>query len=259
MINSALYKEPAQLDSQLHRHKKLKGLTDFSVARNMHAVFLTATEFPQAALDFPIIFINTGERLESGKAMVSPVALMGLTPNENLRVTADGRWDARYVPAFIRRFPFLTAGVKGSDAPGVFVDTSWSGFNDSEGEAMFDAEGQPTEALKRSIGFLQRFEDEQQRTRMFCQRLIELDVLKEMQADATLPSGENLKVEGFMTVDEEKLVTLPEAVVLELHRNGMLMLMHVHLVSLANVRDLVERKALRMPASAPAAAPTASA
>ena len=251
MINSALYREPQLLDSSLHRHKKLKGFSDFSVTKSMHAVFITATEFPQAALDFPIIFIHTGEKLADGKAMVSPVALLGLVANENLRL--DGtRWDARYVPAFIRRFPFLTAHVQGSDAPGVFVDASWSGFNDQEGEALFDEQGHPSEALKRAIEFLQRFDQEQQRTRVFCERIVALDILKEMQADAQLPNGENIKVEGFMTVDEEKINALPDATVLELHRNGMLMLMQAHLMSLANVRDLVERKAARMASTATA-------
>jgi len=84
----------------------------------------------------PVIFISTGERLADGRPMASPVALLGITPHENLRVTPEGRWDARYVPAFIRRFPFLTAGVKGTQSPGVFVDTAWSGFNDDEGEAL---------------------------------------------------------------------------------------------------------------------------
>ncbi|HMC16643.1 MAG TPA: SapC family protein, partial [Albitalea sp.] len=93
---------------------------------------------------------------------------------------------------------------------------------------------------------------EQQRTRLFCKRVVELELLKEMQADATLPKGEKLKVEGFLTIDEEKLTTLPDATVLELHRSGMLMLMQSHLMSLINVRHLVERKAVRM-AAAPAA------
>jgi hypothetical protein len=245
VINSALYSEPQMLDSTLHRHKKLKGSFDLALTKNMHAVFITATEFPQAALDFPIIFIHTGEKLADGKAMVSPVALLGLVANENLRIT-DGRWDARYVPAFIRRFPFLTARVQGSDAPSVFVDAGWGGFNDQEGEPLFDEQGQPSETLKRAIDFLQRFDAEQQRTRMFCERILALDILKEMQADATLPNGENIKVEGFLTIDEEKINALPDATVLELHRNGMLMLMQAHLMSLANVRDLVERKAARM-------------
>jgi hypothetical protein len=247
VIHSALYREPQLLDSNLHRHKKLKGVSDMSMTKNMHAVFLTATEFPQAALDFPIIFINTGEKLANGKALISPVALLGLTANENLRLDG-GRWDARYVPAFIRRFPFLTARVQGAEAPGVFVDAAFSGFNDTEGEPLFDADGKPTEALKGIITFLQRFDEEQQRTRIFCERLAGLDILKEMQADATMPNGETVKVEGFMIIDEEKLNALPDATVVELHRSGMLMLMQVHLISMSNMRDLMQRKAARLAA-----------
>ena len=251
MINSALYREPQLLDSKLHRHKKVKSLADFSIARNMHAVYLTATEFPSAALDMPVIFISTGERLADGRPMASPVALLGITPHENLRVTPEGRWDARYVPAFIRRFPFLTAGVKGTQSPGVFVDTAWSGFNDDEGEALFTEQGDPADALKRALDFLSRFDDEQRRTRQFCQRIAELDLFKQMQADVTLPGGQTVKVEGFMSVDEDKLNKLPDATVLELHRNGMLMLLQVHLLSMNNLRDLVDRKAARLATTKP--------
>lgn len=258
MINSALYREPQLLDSVRHRHKKLKPLADYSITRQMHAVFLTATEFPQAAVDLPIIFVHTGERLDGGKAMISPVVLLGLTANENLRLDG-GRWDARYVPAFIRRFPFLTAQVKGSDAPGVFVDTAWDGFNDTDGAPLFDADGKPTDTLKKAIDFLERFDSEQRRTRAFCTRLLELDVLREMQADATMPTGDNVKIEGFLTVDEDKLAKLPDAAVLELHRSGMLMLLHAHLLSLANVKALVERKAARLVAEKNAAGATSTA
>lgn len=250
MINSALYREPQMLDAVVHRHHKLKSVSNFSVTRKMHAAFLTATEFPQAAMEMPIIFINTGERTASGKAMVSPVALLGLSPNENLRVGEDGQWSGRYVPAFIRRFPFLTAGLKDPDEPGVFVDVAWEGFNEQEGEPLFDDQGAPTETLKRILDFLQRFEEEQRRTRAFCERLVELDVLKEMQADATLPDGQAIKVEGFLVVDEDKLQALPDAAVIELHRNGILALLHAHLISTGNIRDLVDRKAARLAAAA---------
>jgi hypothetical protein len=252
VINSALYRDPQMLDAVVHRKHRLQSISNFSVARNMHAAFLTATEFPQAAMEMPIIFINTGERTESGKPMVSPVALLGLSPNENLRVSQDGQWSGRYVPAFIRRFPFLTAGVQGADEPGVFVDVAWEGFNEREGEALFDEQGAPTETLKRILDFLQRFDDEQRRTRMFCERLVELDVLKEMQADAKMPDGQSVKVEGFLVVDEEKLSGLPDATVVELHRNGILALLHAHLISTGNIRDLVDRKAARVAAAKPA-------
>jgi hypothetical protein len=39
---------------------------------------------------------------------------------------------------------------------------------------------------------------------------------------------------------------LPDAQVLEMHRNGMLGLVHAHLLSLANMQALVERKGKRL-------------
>jgi hypothetical protein len=255
LVQSALYREPQLLDSKLHRHKKLKVLSDFSITRQMHAVFLSATEFPQASLDLPIIFITTSDKTADGKPVVSPVVLLGVTPGENLRLDGE-RWDARYLPAFIRRFPFLTAGVQGSDSPGVFVDVGYAGFSDTEGEALFDDQGKPTAFLQGALDFLQRFDEEQRRTRAFCDRLVELDLLKEMAAEAEMPAGGNVKIEGFLAVDEDKLNKLPDAVVLELHRSGMLMLVHTHLVSLSNIRDLVGRKAVQI---AKTQAPTATA
>ncbi|HEX6707125.1 MAG TPA: SapC family protein [Albitalea sp.] len=246
MIKSALYREPRPLDPATDRHKKVKPLADWSIAREMHAVFLAATEFPDASLALPIIFVHTGERGPEGQLLIAPVALMGLSVNENLFVDDEGRWDARYLPAFIRRYPFLTAGVQGGDSPVVFVDAAWSGFNDTEGEPLFEDGDRPAPALQRTLDFLRQFDAEQQRTRAFCARLIGLDLLKQVAADATLPGGESLKVEGILSVDEDKLQALPDATVLELHRSGMLMLLQVHLVSLRHLPELVERKAARM-------------
>ena len=99
------------------------------------------------------------------------------------------------------------------------------------------------------MDFLERFELEAERTRAFCERLVMLGVLKEMKADATLPNGQKLSVDGFHAVDEDKLRALPEATVLELWRTGLLMLMQAHLLSLANIRHLVNRKAARIQAA----------
>lgn len=254
MINSALYKDPMLLEPERHRNLKIGTLSDFSITRAMHGVFVAATEIPQAALDFPVLFVNTGERDASGRPQMSPIALLGLAQNENLFVEGT-RWQARYIPAFIRRYPFLTATLRGASGPGVMVDKAWSGLSETEGEALFEADGQPAEALKRAMHFLERFEAEAQRTRIFSARIAELDLLREMKADATLPDGATLSVDGFYVVDDKKLNELPDADVLELHRTGMLNLLNMHLVSLGTMRHMVERKAQR--AAAAKAAPSA--
>lgn len=249
MIHSALYREPMLLEPARHRALKIGTLADFSIARGMHGVFLAASEFPLAVLEYPIVFVATGEEGADGRAPMSPIALLGLEQRENLFV--DGtRWDARYIPAFVRRYPFLTAKLRGADGPGVMVDAAWSGLSETEGDPLFDADGRPAAALQRAIEFLERFEAESQRTRAFCATLVELDLLRERKADATLPGGQTLSVGGFHVVDEEKLQALDDARVLALHRNGMLGLLHLHLASLGALRGLVERKARRAQAAA---------
>ncbi len=245
----SLYRRSVALDPAVHRGLRMSPLSDFSIARELHAVFVTATEFPQAALEFPVVFVETGRHDAAGRPMMSPVALLGLTHGENLHVEG-GHWAARYIPAYIRRYPFSTAGLPGAGRSNVLVDEAWAGFSDEATEPLFEADDAPAPALKRAIDFLDRFQLETERTQAFCERLVMLGVLKEMKADATLPSGQKLSVDGFHAVDEEKLRALPESTVLELWRNGLLMLIQAHLLSLANIRHLVNRKAARLQAAA---------
>jgi len=244
---ASLYRRPIALDPALHRSSKVQPLSDYSIAREIHVVPITATEFPHAALEFPIVFVETGARDSAGRAAMTPAALLGLSRGENLYVERS-RWDARYIPAYVRRYPFLTAALPGADGINVLVDEAWSGFGEQVGEPLFEDDDTPAPALRRAMDFLERYEHEAERTRAFCERLGRLGVLKGMKADATLPNGQAISVDGFHTVDEERLRAFPDDTVLELWRNGMLMLIQMHLVSIVNIRHLVNRKAARVAA-----------
>ncbi len=236
-----LYREPVQLNAQLHRHKKVKPFSDVSVLSTTHAVYLNAVEFGQAALAFPIIFVAATQ----AKPQISPVAMLGLVLNDNLFVDGS-RWDGAYMPAFFRRMPYLTAPLPDSDQIGVYIDAQWPGLSDTEGEPLFTADGEQAPALVQAIEFLQAFDEESKRTDAVCTRLQELGLLTDMKADVTLPNGENLSIDGFMTVDEAKFAALSDSVVLDLHRNGMLGLVQAHILSLNHMRSLIERHALRL-------------
>ncbi|HZV91678.1 MAG TPA: SapC family protein [Caldimonas sp.] len=244
----SLYRRPVALDPAVHGAQRIAPLTDFSIARELHAVFVTATEFAQAALEFPIVFVETGRHDAAGQPRLSPLALLGLSHGENLHVEGPA-WQARYIPASIRRYPFSTAAMPGASGINVLVDEAWSGFSAQAGDPLFEPGGAPAPALKRAIDFLERFEHESERTQAFCQRIVSLGILKEMKADATLQDGQRLSVDGFHAVDEEKLRELPDSTLLELWRTGLLMLIHAHMLSLANIRHLVNRKAARLEAT----------
>ena len=101
--------------------------------------------------------------------------------------------------------------------------------------------------------FMRAFESEVQRTNALCAVLVEHQLLRDMKADATLPDGTAVALNGFFAVDPEKLNALPETTVVELHRNGILGLLTMHLLSLGNLRPLIDRKVRRL-AATPAAA-----
>ena len=71
---------------------------------------------------------------------------------------------------------------------------------------------------------------------------------------ATLPDGKQHTVDGFLTVDDKKVTDLPADVVMDLHKSGILGLIHLHWVSMGNMRRLVDWHVERAAAGAPAAA-----
>ena len=247
MTTDALYREPVVLDRVAHRALRMSPLTDFSVASGMHASYLAVAEFMSAAREMVVVFVRNTD--DPAASPVSPVVMMGLQDGENLFV--DGKeWGARYKPAFLRRYPYWTARLAGADTSTVLIDLAWSGFSGTVGEPLFDTTGEPTEALKSALAFVEEFEREGARTQVFCTRLVELDLLREMQASVKLANGAELSLSGFLAVDQDKLLALPDAAVVELHRSGMLGLIHQQIASMANLQALVDRKDKRAPAAA---------
>ena len=70
-----------------------------------------------------------------------PAALLGIRDKENLYVGQNGNWNAKYVPAFIRRYPFVFSSTDGGRFT-LCLDHEFDGVNRSGlGERLFDFEG----------------------------------------------------------------------------------------------------------------------
>lgn len=102
------YDNVVVLNRDTHRELRLKPQDSLSFAAETNCVPLALVEFGDVAREYPIVFA----RLPGG---LVPVALLGLRDAENLYLNAEGKWDARYVPAFVRRYPFVA--VQDNNAP----------------------------------------------------------------------------------------------------------------------------------------------
>lgn len=238
MSESLYYEKPVLLDRDKHRRQRVKASESFAFARKANSLYVAGVEFNEACKEYAIVFTRSG----SGK--VVPVVMLGLRARENLFVGEQGEWAARYIPAFVRRYPFVLAELPGQSM-GVCIDEAFAGLNDKEGEPLFDAQGRDTPFLRNALDFLQQYQREYLRTEAFCQRLAQADLLMEMNAKADLVDGRSFTVASLMVVDEKKLLALPDAVALSLFRSGELHLVSMHLASLSNMRTLVDRMAQR--------------
>ena len=238
MSDSVYYEKPVLLDREKHKRLRVKPSDSFAFAGRANSVYLAGVEFGEAMKEYPIVFTR------AANSRIVPVAMLGLRSRENLFVDEDEGWDARYVPAFVRRYPFVLAQMAG-DQLAVCIDEAYQGFNQQQGDALFDDKGANTPFLANALDFMENFQREFTRTESFCTRLEQAGLLREMNAKADLQDGRSFTVNSLFVVDEPRLMALPDAVALSLFRSGELHLVSMHLASLSNMQRLVDRIAER--------------
>lgn len=230
-----MYSKNVALNRELHADLTISPSPEgFRFAADSLTAMLAASEFFDAGRLYPIIFAERGEK------GVLPFALLGLEEKENLFVDAEGNWIAQYIPAYVRRYPFITTdGAEGQMT--VCFDESFDGFNLEGGVPLFE-NGEPTEKTKEIQSFLQNYFQQMQQTELFCAMLKEKELLRQISAQASLRDGRKYALNGMLVIDEQKLAQLPDDEIVKLFRNGMLALIHAHLLSLRNISSLAERK-----------------
>lgn len=239
MSDTVYYEKPVLLDREKHRRRRVRPNTGFGFARKANSVYVAGVEFTEACKEYAIVFTR------AGKGRVIPVVVLGLRARENLFVDENDQWQGRYVPAFVRRYPFVLAELPGQQALAVCIDEAYPGLSETEGEPLFDEKGQDTPFLRNALDFLSQYQREYLRTEAFCRKLEEAGLLVEMRARADLVDGRTFTVGGLLVVDEKKLLALPDATALSLFRCGELHLVSMHLMSLSNLQRLADRMAQR--------------
>jgi hypothetical protein len=226
------YNDLMPLNSRDHATWHARAVDKASWLGNQHAIPLTVEEFPLAQRDFPIVF-STGDNSV-------PLALMGLNEGINVFFEEDGtpRGDA-YVPAYIRRYPFLLAKLRpDADEMSLCFDPSSDIVGEfKEGEALF-TDGQPSEHTKGVLDFCEKFEDAGAKTQAFIKELTDADLLMEGEVgiqQADKPDQPYI-YRGFRMVNQEKLNQLDADKLKVWVTNGLLPLIYAHLMSLDRMR-----------------------
>jgi hypothetical protein len=232
-----LYKDLEALNSGQHGAKKLKRFLSIPQVGKVHAVPLTIEEFVHAQRDFPIIF-------SAGEDPI-PLALMGLNEGVNTFLDDEGLPIDKtvYMPAYLRRYPFLLARLRpDSDELSLCFDPTSGGLVDEDGEALFDGD-QPSDLTKNILQFCEQFEAAGQRTQAFMKELTDAGLIMEGEVSIQPDGAEQPFIyRGFRMVDEEKLRNMRGDELRKLNQNGALALIFAHLMSLGQIRDIFYRQ-----------------
>jgi hypothetical protein len=231
MTTKSIYERAVPINKARHREYSVKIGRDYGFAKSMNAVPIVTGEFEVAALQYPIIFSKSGDKIQ-------PLALVGLRDDENFFVSEDGSWTGDYIPALMRRYPFVFSHEEDSDKYVLCIDEAFGGVNvDGNGDSLFDADGEATEFLKRAIGFTTSYQKQMQDTRVLMSRLADLDVFSPAEVKFSV-DGHPAALRGMMMVDREKLSALTPDQLWELSKAGDLEKLYAHLISLRNIDRL---------------------
>jgi hypothetical protein len=236
--NLLFYTAPEPLSREVHSGLGVKRMEKpFFFAAKGHVVPLTVAEFTFAAISYPIIFAGA-ERL--------PLAVMGINTDENLFVEADGGFaSGNYVPAYIRRYPFVLAADDAQQRMVVCIERAAEIFGDKAKSdlPLFEENGEASEYTQNAIKFCEDFEGERRRTEGFVKILSDLDLFEQREAVFNMPKEdgtvEPVKLAEYFAISDAKLNALPAEKLAELRDNGALEKIYNHLTSLIGWDRLV--------------------
>jgi hypothetical protein len=245
-----LYKNVEPLNRQKHKNYGVKTVSNpFSFLKDWHFVPAISPEFALACASFPIVFL--GEKK-------MPVLVMGLRQGTNLFVDENGQFDSEhYIPAYVRRYPFVSASAQNDQPSTVCVDLA-AEFVVAENpeRPFFNDKGEPTEYTQQAIDFVSAFENDAKTTEAFVERLVALDLLEKKDIKVSNPQDpENpVTVAEYWGVSNEKFSALPAAKLKELHDSGDLVAITAHLISLQRWDRILRRTSAKAVAAGQAQA-----
>lgn len=232
-----MFKQLVPLSATTHRALKLSPNQPFDFASKMVFIPLSQAEIAKAAREYVIVF-----PLQHGV----PQALTGYEADKNVYVNAAGQWMARYIPAHIRRYPFILSEIQTSAEDrtltgrqfGVQVDIEAPHLSDANDHPLFNEQGEPTATLQQIQKVLMALQQDFEKTQELVAELDALNLLTEAPIKLSLADGSPAKqLTGFRVVDQTVLASLPAEQLAGLRSTGALALVYAHLISLTNLQD----------------------
>ena len=226
--------EPVKAEQ--HKNLKIAAKRDIKHIANQHIVPITAPEFAQGVTSFPIFIVK-----DQDSDRYRSVAMLGLESGENLLVTKENNWSGIYAPQTVGMVPFaLGLDPEKENTLTTCIDVENEFVGEDKELALFDEKGEATDLFKNVEESLGRLYNNEVLTDKFLKEVVELDLLEELELTVSLVTGEQKKIVGLYTINEKKLLGLPEEKVTDFHKRGLFFPMYALLSSVNQIHRLAQ-------------------
>lgn len=223
------YNQIAALSHQRHGACYIDNSAGFLFAKEANSVPVGVSEFASACHSFPIVFL-----LEGTEAV--PIVVLAIQESPNQWVNSEGEWAGQYIPAYIRRYPFIAVRTSETESTLCIDEGSEKLNRDGHGIPLFEGE-KPGEFLRQIRDFTEAYEAERGRNHQLSKLLLELDLLEPAQL-SDKSEAERAVLSGFYVVSRARLEQLNQESIGRLHKSGALELIYQHLLSLQCFQQL---------------------
>jgi hypothetical protein len=209
------YQNIVALDRKKHQSLSLTTPISLDFAAGANFIPILLTELSEVTQELPVLFVPIGE------SEFALAAITGVQKESNLLIR-NGSWLGRYVPAFLRRYPFITLGnpsdtsqftIAIDDQAQCLKGASLAGLP-AQKHPLFEKD-KPGKKLEELIPFLQKFHLDNQQTYAFCKRLQELNLLVKSDLGVQDKQGKKYQVNGGWLIDEAALKALDPKLIQE--------------------------------------------
>lgn len=225
-----MYQKLVVLDKNNHKGLKILPMSDLNFAKQSKFIPVVAQEIGLVGVNFPVVF--------TGDEFPTLVTLVGLG-SDSLAINHEGKWVTKYVPSFLRRYPFsIGSSEQNSEQKIILIDEESSLVSVTEGEALFTESGEQSPMLQKAITYLKVHEEQAMVTRNIITQIANSGILEDREIAVGEGEEQQILVKGFKVVDKEKLNALSDDILAEWVRKGIISFIDAHLASLNHIETL---------------------
>jgi len=225
------FKNPRPLSLNEHQQAGLKSMQNVWFSRDTNSIPIHQYEFAEIARSYPIV-------LTEGDTVV-PLAIVGLGQT-NMFLEKNGHWrNGHYVPAYVRKYPFALLELADQGRFVLCVDEAADNFVTKKPEMPFyNEDGTASDIAKQALEFCGQYHKCYVATLEFTKALREAGLLQPKEIQGKV-AGRDMRLGGFVGINDKAWAELPDATYLEWRRRGWVDLVMLILASQLNWRYLL--------------------